>query len=105
MTGDESPQGVRHYLGRIHNTLKALIPHVTWVLGLGMVVDGVYDLGWTEFLSQYPRVALFWMGLLLLFSGREAVGYRKKWRKAKRRAERFKEDYEEVTDAYVGQSI
>ena len=102
---EDSSERVRHYLRQIHSGQKLLTPHVTWALGLGMMVDGVYELGWTEFLTQYPRVALVWMGLLLLVSGRETVGYRKKWRKAKRRANRFKEDYEEVLDAYVGQSI
>ena len=99
---DDSPQGLRHRLRQLDRLWSVLTTHLTWVVGLAMLADAIYVLNWTSGIVEHPRFSLALFGLLLLTTGREAVGYRKKYRRMRNRAERYEEYYEEVREAYGG---
>jgi hypothetical protein len=62
------------------------------------VVSAIWPSLLTVPIYSHPREVLFVLGFVTFVSGRDAVGWRKKYRKAKRTADRRKSDIEELME-------
>lgn len=86
------------YAKQINEFLEWAVPHITWLFGGYLVVSAVWPSLLRFSIYSHPREVLFILGLITFVSGREAIGWRKKYRKAKRTANRRKSDIEELME-------
>ena len=85
--------------------IEWLQPHLVWIMGLIFVLDPFLDYYRTDtyvyWLSTEPEITMWLIGFITLLCGRIAVGYRKKWRQEKRRADRNQERVDELNDYLI----
>ena len=90
---------------QIYNVMELLHPHLVWIVGLMFFLDPFIDYyrtdSYVHWLSTEPQITMWAIGLMLFLCGRIAVGYRKKWRREKRRADRKQEQVDELNDALI----
>jgi len=70
-------------------------PHLTWLLGVALILDAVFWQQWVDRLATEPRAFLLVFGTLVFISGRAAIRERKRKHRMQREMNVLKKERDE----------